>query len=81
MRLLAFLAAFILAVPVSAQRAASLPDFTELMKKSGPAVVNIITRTGAEQSGAGAPGAPPGMSPGAPPGLPGIPEEIGRAHV
>jgi len=71
MRLLAFLAAFILAVPVSAQRAASLPDFTELMKKSGPAVVNIITRTGAEQSGAGAPGAP-----GAPPGLPGIPEDF-----
>ena len=44
MRLLAFLAAFILAVPVSAQRAASLPDFTELMKKSGPAVTALMIR-------------------------------------
>jgi serine protease Do len=57
--------AFVVALPAAAQR--NLPDFTELMKKQGPAVVNIITRAQGPQSGAGAPGAP---------GVPGMPEDF-----
>jgi serine protease Do len=58
--------AFAVALPAAAQR--NLPDFTTLMKKQGPAVVNIITRaTPGPQSGAGAPGVP---------GMPGMPEDF-----
>ena len=43
----------------SARQAASLPDFTALVKKQGPAVVNIITsRKAAPAAGAGGPGGP-----------------------
>jgi serine protease Do len=64
-RTLLALMVFVVALPAAAQR--NLPDFTELMKKQGPAVVNIITRAQGPQSGAGAPGAP---------GIPGMPEDF-----
>jgi serine protease Do len=67
------LAAFLVAVPAALPPAVAqpaLPNFAELMKKQGPAVVNIITRSGpSPESGAGA-GAPGG------PGAPGMPEEF-----
>ena len=52
----------------SAQPANALPDFTALVKKQGPAVVNVITSRGSPEAGAGAggPGGPGG------PGAPGI---------
>jgi serine protease Do len=63
------LAAFLIAVPVAMPPASAqenLPNFAALMKKQGPAVVNIITRAGpAPDANAGAPGAP-----AAPPGMP-----------
>jgi serine protease Do len=67
---LALLLAAALAAPVAAQapaasqgataptRAASLPDFTALVKKQGPAVVNVITTRAARPGGG-----PAGMSP------------------
>ena len=63
---LAFLA-LVLPLGAGAQAPATLPDFTSLVKKQGPAVVNVITsRTGPEaRAGAGGPGGPggPGISP------------------
>jgi serine protease Do len=60
------LALFSLVLPLAAwgAPAAGLPDFTALVKKQGPAVVNVITSSGAPEAGAGAggPGAP-GISP------------------
>jgi serine protease Do len=51
---IAFLAALI-APFAAAQSAMSLPDFTPLVKKQGPAVVNVITTARAGQGRAGAP--------------------------
>jgi len=76
MRRLAFVLLLSAAAPLaSAQRAASLPDFTALMKQQGPAVVNVINkrenakaaRTPGQGQGPGNPGAGSGApGPGAP---------------
>src|ERR1700742_376616 len=65
-----FLAAAVVAVclplvphAASAAPAANLPDFTDLVDKVGPAVVNIRTTTRAASS-SGAHGMPPGMDDG-----------------
>jgi serine protease Do len=74
MKVIALVFAALLAVAAAAQqapsssqgatatsRAASLPDFTALVKKQGPAVVNVITtRAASPSAGAGGPG---GLSP------------------
>jgi len=69
MKALALVLAALLAAPAAAQapspsqgatapsRAASLPDFTALVKKQGPTVVNVITTR------AGSPAGPAGLSP------------------
>src|SRR5688500_2504038 len=68
MKAFAYLLALLLSATVNAQtpssqgstapsRAASLPDFTALVKKQGPAVVNVITTRAAPRGGPG------GMSP------------------
>ncbi|HEX6318101.1 MAG TPA: DegQ family serine endoprotease [Burkholderiales bacterium] len=69
MKVLAFVLAAVLAAPAAAQaqspsqgataptREANLPDFTALVKKQGPAVVNVITTRAAAQGG------PAGLSP------------------
>jgi serine protease Do len=69
MKALALVLAALLAAPAAAQapspsqgatapsRAASLPDFTALVKKQGPTVVNVITTR------AGSPAGPGGLSP------------------
>jgi serine protease Do len=50
--------------PRAETRAAALPDFTALMKKQGPSVVNVIaTRKAAPKAAAGA-GRPRGQAPG-----------------
>jgi serine protease Do len=65
MKALAYLLALFLSASVHAQssssqgatapsRAASLPDFTALVKKQGPAVVNVITTRAAPRGGQGA---------------------------
>ena len=43
------------AAPAPAVRAAALPDFTALMQKQGPAVVNVITRVARPAAGGAAP--------------------------
>ena len=65
MKALALVLAAMLAAPVAAQtqspsqgatapsRAANLPDFTALVKKQGPAVVNVITTRAAPRGGMG----------------------------
>jgi len=57
---LAFLAV-VLPLGAGAQAPAALPDFTALVKKQGPAVVNVITSRTGPEAGAGAGG--PGISP------------------
>jgi serine protease Do len=47
---------FTLVAPVSAQVRGELPDFTELVEKVGPSVVNIRTLERASKGGANAPG-------------------------
>jgi serine protease Do len=54
------LAAALFAPLAAAQNAVSLPDFTPLVKKQGPAVVNVITTARAPQGRAGG---PPQLSP------------------
>ncbi|HEY1997903.1 DegQ family serine endoprotease [Paraburkholderia sp.] len=66
-----FLAAAVVAIclplvphAASAAPAANLPDFTDLVDKVGPAVVNIRTTTRVSSSGGNTHGLPPGMDDG-----------------
>ena len=52
---LAWAAALLLPLAAAAQNAVSLPDFTPLVKKQGPAVVNVITTARSQQNRQGAP--------------------------
>ncbi len=50
-----FFAALVAPFVAAAQNAVALPDFTPLVKKQGPAVVNVITTARGGQSGSAAP--------------------------